>query len=201
LAEHQRTKRRQTTLAGKYRPESEQVIHDRRAANDNIPLNARIAPVQVDDPYALLGEPNKIIAIRSLRDDPLGWLHSHRRINDAQLAAGRCWERDYEQSAIGGTRTNFPRHERVDGGRVPDVFTGTVLAASRRVKRANKAIAEELGDDHVALVHDVLALGMSFKQVAAACGDTSEDALAAVSREFRAALDVLAAHYGSRDDR
>jgi hypothetical protein len=182
------------TLAGKYRPnvEPEQVVHDRRASNDNIPLNASIAHVTVDDPFSSAGESGKITAVRSLRDDRLAWLQSHRRINRAQFKAGRCWERDYIQSAIGHVRTNFPRGPRVGGGRSPDALTETMLTASRRLEKANAALK-----DRAALVYDVIARGMPLKDIAAARGDRSADAVSDLSYEFRAALDVLAAHYGS----
>ena len=136
---HQRTKRvgRRQVAATLASPDSEpeQVVHDRRAANDNLPLNARIAPIEIDDPYAPAGEPGKILAVRSLRDDPLGWLHSHRRINEAQFGAGRCWQRDYEESQIGHVRTNLPRGPRVDGGRVQEPLTVAMLAYLLRVRR------------------------------------------------------------------
>jgi len=61
-------------------------LHDRRSRD--LPLNAEVAAVEVDDPLAL--EPGeKIVALRSIRNDPLGRLHSHRQIDEAQYQGGR----------------------------------------------------------------------------------------------------------------
>ena len=59
-----------------YRPAK---IHDRRSRD--LPRNAEVAEVEVDNPLAL--EPGeKIVALRSIRNDPLGRLHSHRQIDE-----------------------------------------------------------------------------------------------------------------------
>ena len=56
-------------------------VHDRRS--QDLPLNAEVAAVEVDDPLAL--EPGeRIVALRSIRNDPLGRMHSHRHIDEAQ---------------------------------------------------------------------------------------------------------------------
>ena len=53
-------------------------IHDRRS--QDLPRNAEVAAVEVDDPLAL--EPGeKIVTLRSIRNDPLGRLHSRRQID------------------------------------------------------------------------------------------------------------------------
>ncbi|MFX5964742.1 hypothetical protein ABTE57_19465, partial [Acinetobacter baumannii] len=55
--------------------------YDRRA--QDLPLNAEVAPVEIDDPLAL--EPgDKVIALRSTRGDPLAKLHTHGQIDEAQ---------------------------------------------------------------------------------------------------------------------
>src|SRR6202166_4804626 len=64
-------------------------IHDRRA--QDLPLNAQVAAVEIDDPLAL--EPGeKIVAMRSIRNDPLGRLHSHHQIDEAQYRGGRAFQ-------------------------------------------------------------------------------------------------------------
>ena len=48
--------------------------HGRRA--QDLPLNAEVATVEIDNPLGI--EPGeKIVAVRSIRNDPLGRLHSH----------------------------------------------------------------------------------------------------------------------------
>ena len=73
-------------------------IHDRRSRD--LPLNAEVVAVEVDDPMAL--EPgDKIVALRSIRGDPLGWLHSHHQIDDAQYRGGRAFQNDWERAERG----------------------------------------------------------------------------------------------------
>src|SRR5919201_6816725 len=61
-------------------------VHDRRSRD--LPHNAEVAAVEVDNPLALeAGE--KIVALRSIRNDPLGRMHSHRQIDEAQYQGGR----------------------------------------------------------------------------------------------------------------
>jgi hypothetical protein len=52
------------------------------------PRNAEVAAVEVDDPFGL--EPgDKIVTLRSVRKDPLGRLHTHHQIDEAQYLGGR----------------------------------------------------------------------------------------------------------------
>ena len=63
-------------------------VHDRRSRD--LPRNAEVAAVEVDDPLAL--EPGeKIVTLRSIRNDPLGRLHSHRQLDEAQYQGGRAF--------------------------------------------------------------------------------------------------------------
>jgi hypothetical protein len=56
-------------------------VHDRRS--QDLPRNAEVAAVEVDDPLGL--EPgDKIVTLRSIRNDPLARLHSHHQIDEAQ---------------------------------------------------------------------------------------------------------------------
>jgi hypothetical protein len=60
-------------------------VHDRRS--HDLPLNAEVAPVEVDDPLAL--EPgDKIVALRSIRNDPLGRLHHTSRSTTRNIGPG-----------------------------------------------------------------------------------------------------------------
>src|SRR5882724_7680554 len=87
-------------------------LHDRRSRD--LPRNAEVAAVEVDNPFGLKpGE--KIVALRSIRNDPLGRLHSHRQIDEAQYQAGRAFQNDWEK-AERGPRAVDPTREYVDGG-------------------------------------------------------------------------------------
>src|SRR5262249_50059731 len=123
------------------------------------------------------GESDEITVMCSLRTDPLRWLQFRGRIDDAQFHAGRRWQRDWEQSAIGNLETNFPRRQRIDGGKAPEVLSGTALAASRRLRDAKNM----LGCDQVRLIDDVFAGRVV--------------AIGAAERKLRGILDLLAIHY------
>ena len=86
-------------------------LHDRRSRD--LPLNAEVAAVEIDDPLAL--EPGeKIVALRSIRNDPLGRLHSHRQIDEAQYQGGRAFQNDWEKAERGPQAVD-PTREYVDG--------------------------------------------------------------------------------------
>src|SRR4030081_4164246 len=73
-------------------------VHARRSRD--LPRNAEVATVEVDDPLAL--EPGeKIVTLRSIRNDPLGRLHSHRQLDEAQYQGGRAFQSDWEKAKRG----------------------------------------------------------------------------------------------------
>src|SRR3954465_11506205 len=89
--------------------------HDRRA--HDLPRNAEVIAVEIDDPLAL--EPGeKIVVLRSVRNDPLGRLHAHHQIDDAQYRGGRAFQNDWER-AERGPQAIDPAREYVDGARPP----------------------------------------------------------------------------------
>src|ERR1700721_473700 len=111
-------------------------IHDRRA--QDLPLNAQVAAVEIDDPMAL--EPGeKIVALRSIRNDPLGRLHSHHQIDEAQFRGGRAFQDDWEK-AERGPRAVDPTREYVDGGQAREPLTEARRKAGRRLTRPGGAL-------------------------------------------------------------
>src|SRR5215468_9234608 len=113
--------------------------YDRRA--QDLPLNAEVAAVEVDDPMGL--EPgDRIVALRSTRGDPLAKLHTHRQIDEAQFRGGRAFQNDWER-AERGPRAIDPTRERVDGGQMREPVTE---GQRRAVVRLNR-IEHELGAD------------------------------------------------------
>src|SRR5215475_15352437 len=111
-------------------------IHDRRS--HDLPLNAEVAAVEVDDPLAL--EPGeKIVALRSIRNDPLGKLHSHRQIDDAQYQAGRAFQNDWEKAERGPQAVD-PSRDYVDGVRIREPVTEAQRNAVKRLNRAEREL-------------------------------------------------------------
>ena len=162
--------------------------YDRRA--QDLPLNAEVAPVEVDDPLGL--EPGeKIVALRSTRGDPLAKLHTHHQIDEAQFRGGRAFQSDWEK-AERGPQAIDPTRERVDGGQTREPITE---GQRRAVVRLNR-IEHELGADGTVLVHEVLILGMTMQQVSERRGLSTQRWKDYFARRLRESLDRLALTYG-----
>src|ERR1700738_3438347 len=163
-------------------------IHDRRSRD--LPRNAEVAAVEVDDPLGL--EPGeKIVTLRSLRNDPLGRMHSHRQIDEAQFQGGRAFQDDWEKAERGPQAVD-PTREYVDGGRAREPITERQRKAVLRLNRAER----ELGADGAALVHEVLILGMTMEQIGQRRALRGQRWIDYFARRFRECLDRLALIYG-----
>jgi hypothetical protein len=164
------------------------LAHDRRA--QDLPRNAEVATVEVDNPLAL--EPGeKIVAIRSIRNDPLARLHTHRQIDEAQYQGGRAFQDDWEK-AERGPRAVDPTREYVDGGQAREPITERQRRAVLRLNR----IEHELGADGVMLVHEVLVLGLTMEQIRQRRGLRGQRWMDYFSKRLRECLDRLAQIYG-----
>ena len=162
--------------------------HDRRA--QDLLRNAEVASVEVDDPLGL--EPGeKIVALRSIRNDPLARLHSHHQIDEAQYRGGRAFQHDWERAERGPRAVDTTR-DYVDGGQMREPITEGQRKAVLRLNRAMR----ELGADGSALVHDVLVHGMTMEQVGQRRGLCSKRWNDYFSRRFQECLDRLALVYG-----
>jgi hypothetical protein len=163
-------------------------VHDRRSRD--LLRNAEVAAVEVDDPLAL--EPGeKIVTLRSIRNDPLARLHTHRQIDEAQYQSGRAFQFDWEK-AERGPRAVDPTREYVDGGRMPEPITEGQRQAVLRLNR----IERELGADGSALVHEILVLGMTARQIGERRGLRTQRWADYFARRFVECLDRLALIYG-----
>jgi len=110
-------------------------IYDRRSRE--VPFNAEVAEVEVDNPLALdSGE--KILAIRSIRSDPLGRLHAHHQIDEAQYRGGRAFQNDWERAERGPQAVDTTR-EYVDGAGTREPVTESQRQAVLRLNRAERA--------------------------------------------------------------
>lgn len=149
-----------------------------------------VAALAVDDPNAP-GE--RIVVLRSLRDDPLGALHAAAAIDQAQYMAGRRWQRIHECAELSGLRSIDPGFDRVDGGRITRKTVGDAqLKACAMLAEA----AAALGLEGEALVRDVLAARRTLSAAAERRGLSSEVERKYLGRRFRECLDTLARLYG-----
>jgi hypothetical protein len=112
---------------------SENQIHDRLAEISPRQREGVVTEV-VEDPYKR-GE--NIRVLRATRDDPLAGLHARGSIDTAQLAAGRVWQRHWENAQIGSVRAIDPTKEPVDGkGPPPAPFTDRQRMAFKELSKA-----------------------------------------------------------------
>jgi hypothetical protein len=170
------------------KPHKVSQVHDRQARD--LPRNAEVASVEIDNPLAL--EPGeKIVAIRSIRNDPLARLHSHRQIDEAQYRGGRAFQDDWEK-AERGPRAVDPTREYVDGGQAREPITERQRRAVLRLNR----VEHELGADGVVLVHEVLVLGLTMEQIGQRRGLRGQRWMDYFSKRLRECLDRLAQTYG-----
>jgi hypothetical protein len=160
---------------------------DRRATD--LPHNAEVADTGVKDPYD--GQP--IVVVRSVRDDPVGKMGARGQIDEAQLAAARHWQRDYENSEIGGIRASDTTREPVDGG---GAFPEPITDTTRRAVKSLTYTARKLGQEGDALIRHVLGQGMSIEVAAAARGMSGNHEIRYLGRRFRECLETLAVLYG-----
>jgi hypothetical protein len=161
-----------------------------RACNDDV------CTIMVDDPGELIGGdrvyPNpgqKVVALKSLRDDPLGRLHHHRQIDDAKYQAGRTMQGFYERAEIGGLKAMDTTKEPVDGGGLgPEAMKDTQFRAIKEIIRLEKS----LGMEGAALTRQVLANRMFIDQIAEQRGMCDQLGKKYLGRRFRECLETLA---------
>ncbi len=168
-------------------------VHDRRSRD--LPFNAEVATIEIDDPLAL--EPGeKIVTLRSIRNDPLGRLHSHRQIDEAQYQGGRAFQNDWEKAERGPQAVD-PTREYVDGVQKREPITEGQRKAVLRLSRVER----ELGADGAALVHEVLIMGLTMEQVRQRRNLRTQRWSDYFARRFRECLDRLALIYGFATER
>jgi hypothetical protein len=158
-------------------------IHDRRSKD--VLRNRHVSIIEVEDPYER-GE--MIVVSRQLRGDPLGRLHAHGQIDQAQYNAGRAFQFDWE-TAERGARAIDPTKEAVDGGQMPEPITDGQAAARVRLVE----IERELGRRIFRVVHAAVIHGMSMEQIAQS---ESQSLVRLQGNLVRTGLNELAIIYG-----
>lgn len=161
------------------------MIHDRRSTDT---LKAgQYAAVEVDDPF----EPGtKITVLRQLRCDPLGRLHAHHQIDEAQYHGGRYYQQDWE-AAERGAKAIDPTREAVDGGRLPEPITEAQEKARKRLIK----IHGELGRTMRPLMQAILIEKTSLEGFSIQSGRSGKRWANYYGKLFRDGLDLLAVEY------
>lgn len=182
-------RRRKVTLAEAPLMSDRRGPVDRRAGD--LLRNAQVVAVEIDDPYAL--EPGeKVIAFRSLRDDPIERLHCRGMIDDAQRDAGKAYRDDLQLAEIGGARAIDPGKEAVDGGVPPEMYSEARSKATGRLLKAGVV----LGLFAESIVRAVIEGNLFPGQVAEKRGFTAQRERDHYAWIFRKALEQLAVFYG-----
>jgi len=133
----------------------------RIATEFNKGIARHIGTMTVEDPF----DGSTIEVARQTRNDPLGRLHGHKSIDEAQYQGGRAFQRDFE-TIEGGAKAIDPSQPYVDCSRRPRGVSAAYSGAWVRLNAAHEA----LGQDGSALIHDVLVRGWSYRQIAEARG-------------------------------
>jgi hypothetical protein len=143
----------------------------------------------VDDPLAI--EPGaKMKAIVNLAEHPLEMMLARQRLDRPLYEAGVRFRRIYEAAAIGPGRGIDPGHIKVDGGRLGDPLSDSVVHAQFEMKR----LAQQLGPIGERIVSAVAGRGMTISELAERWPSpedvrTKRDYL---TMRFKEALDFLA---------
>jgi hypothetical protein len=148
--------------------------------------NAIVSPIEVNDP-----DGDRIVVMRSIRNDPLAALHSRRQIDEAQYQGGRAFQFDFE-TAERGPQAIDPSKEYVDGGQMPEPITEGMRKATKRLARIHGA----LGQNGSGLMHAFLIERRSPEKICQNRGLTGEREKVYVGKRIRECLDELAEIYG-----
>ncbi len=183
MKKRQRLKRARVSLVA-----ATDAPYDRRSTD--LLLNARVAPVVVDDPFE---HGAKVTVLRSLRHDPLAALHDARQIDYCQYLTGRHWQRAFELAQGTGVRAIDTTKEAVDGGAIPQAtVTDAQIIAFGDLAKAITA----LGMEGESIVKDILGEHLTIAQTAAKRGLTTEQERKYIGRRFRETLDTMALVFG-----
>ena len=162
-------------------------VHDRRATQVNRGLAAHLVATEIEDPFAK-GE--RIIAMRSVRGDPLADHLARGHIDAAQFEAGRAFQRYFGHAERGPRSMQLT--ERVDGDPPREGLTDNQIKAWQWLAKSDRA----LGIDGSALVHDMLISARTAKQVAESRGLTGQEWQRYFAKRFWKCLNTLAVVYG-----
>lgn len=165
----------------------------RRDLTKDLPTGSVVTIAIVDDPNR---DGQKIPVVRSLREDTLSQMRSRQQIDDAHFAAGRLWQRYFEQSEIGSIRAIDPGKEAVDGGRLPEMITDQQIKAFEKLNESYQTLRSKIGADGPTIVRDVLGGRMSITKAAERRGITSGRGVTELSNRFKDSLNILAVLWG-----
>lgn len=132
---------------------------DVAVAASGVGPKVRKAVKLVPDPYKA-GE--AVPAVVNLAEHPLEMMLHRRRLDAAQYEAGVRFRRIYEAAAIGPGRGIDPAHIKVDGGKLGDPLSDSVVHAQFELK----AILPRLGKRGSEIVLAICGRGLTISELA-----------------------------------
>jgi hypothetical protein len=144
--------------------------------------------VTVPDPY----DPERRITITiNARHDVITHWWTRGKIDAAQMAAGRRFQRLWQKAEIGGPAAIDLSKSKVDGGFPVDPLTDAVAAARRELS----TLAGALGKIDFPLLTRIVGEGLSLEAEASRWGGRDPERY--IARRVRDALATLALHWGT----
>jgi hypothetical protein len=148
----------------------------------------RRIPVTVPDPYEA---GHKIAATINARHDVITHWWARGKIDAAQMAVGRRFQRLWQKAEIGGPAAIDLSKTRVDGGFPVDPLTDAVVSARRELN----ALAGALGKIDFPLLTRIVGQGLSVETEALRWGGRDPERY--VARRVRDTLAALALHWSA----
>lgn len=165
-------------------------VHDRKATE--LVRGAMVSPVEVPDPY---NPEEKIVVMRSYRDDPLEQLFKKGHIDEPQRDAGIEWQKDYEAAQGASAVRAMQYKDPVDGGgQIPDPITDRQQNAVKRLAKCDRA----LGQHGSQIVRLYLGYRMSASGISQYMGDKTKSGVDYIGKRIRECLETIAIEYGFR---
>jgi hypothetical protein len=198
------------------RPLSHSLLHQYREAD--VPRSARIAAVQIEDPYGVPADENaklligkhtdkpsevvrnwqappqpKITVIQSLRNDTLAHMFARRQIDQASYKAGRAYQALREVASISPMQSKEIGMPFTPGSRDFADEHSRKARAMRMVTRLEIGLARVHGGEGVRLIRAVLIDAMSIEQAAGVFAPVKSSRwMRFYGQKFRLCLDELA---------
>jgi hypothetical protein len=169
----------------------------------NLDIEARLKQTRHRDGTVAQGAPAwvpptkpRIVVVRSLKDDPLGRMHSRHQIDEAQFQAARAFQETSDQATLGTVCSLDLSKTKVSGGAAPDLLTDAKKRSMALLRYAENQIEKHHGAVGLWLVRAVLVDRNSVEHTAKSSGAESDREIASWGWLFRKCLDCLAKAFG-----
>jgi hypothetical protein len=168
----------------------------------NLDVAARLENVQHADGTLAEGMPAWVppsrptmTVIRTLRDDPIGRMHSRHQIDESQYQAARAFQEAADRSMLGSVKSIDWGKTRVSGGAIPDPLPEGRQRAMKYLRRGEDAVRNRHGAEGLAVTRTVLIDRQSLEATARSRGAESDREIWFWGNLFKRCLNVLAVSF------